>query len=228
MCGRFTRHHAAEEIGERFEVDPLEEAGEARYNIAPSQLVPVVHQRERREMMICRWGLVPFWAKDPAIGNKMINAKAETLAEKPSFKRALAKRRCLVPADGFYEWPKKGPSAGQPIYVRRRDGGLFAFAGLWEEWKSPEGLVWRTFTIITIPPNELVSQYHHRMAAMLRPEDEARWIDPTASPSDVLPMLKPYPSDELEAYPVSRDVNSPRNDDSSLILPVAEIHRHSP
>lgn len=168
----------------------------------------------------CKWGLIPFWAKDPKIGNNLINAKAETIAEKPSFKRAFAKRRCLIPADGFYEWQKRGKAPSQPMYIRRRDGGLFAFAGLWEEWKSPEGEPIETCTIITVEPNELLSKIHNRMAAILRPGDEAAWIDPKSGVDDLLQMLRPYDSDELEAIPVSRAVNSPAHDSAALIAPI--------
>lgn len=222
MCGRYTLHHHSEEIADRFGVDPIIELTPPRFNIAPSQIVPIVRQIGEREVIGCKWGLVPYWAKDPAIGNKLINAKAETLAEKPSFKYALAKRRCLIPADGFYEWQKKGKAPSQPIYVRRRDGGLFAFAGLWEEWRVPgaddERL--QTFTIVTTEPNELISQFHHRMAVILKPEEEAVWLDLKNKPQDVLPLLRPYPAEELEAFLVSRAVNSPSFDDASCIAPV--------
>ena len=196
-----------------------------RYNVAPSQMVPVIRQIGRqngeREIVGCKWGLIPFWAKDPAIGNKLINAKAETLAEKPSFKNALSQRRCLIPADGFYEWQKKGKAPSQPMYVRRRDSGLFAFAGLWEEWKSPEGERLQTCTIITTEPNELISQFHHRMAVVLKPDEETAWLDLKNKPADVLPLLKPYEADDLEAFPVSRAVNSPSFEDVSCIAPLS-------
>ncbi|MCG3164187.1 MAG: putative SOS response-associated peptidase YedK [Acidobacteria bacterium] len=220
MCGRYTLHHKPEEIEERFDVDAVEEFLAPRYNIAPSQIIPVIRQTQSREMAGCKWGLIPFWAKDPKIGNNLINAKAETIAEKPSFKRAFAKRRCLIPADGFYEWQKRGKAPSQPMYIRRRDGGLFAFAGLWEEWKSPEGEPIETCTIITVEPNELLSKIHNRMAAILRPGDEAAWIDPKSGVDDLLQMLRPYDSDELEAIPVSRAVNSPAHDSAALIAPI--------
>ena len=220
MCGRFTRQHKPEEIAERFNVQPIEEAAEFRYNIAPSQIVPIIRQTDRREMVASKWGLVPFWAKDLSIGNKMINAKAETLAEKPSFKQAFAKRRCIVPADGFYEWLKKGKAPSQPYYLKLRDGGLFGFAGLWEERRSEEGGILRTFTIITVEPNELVATIHNRMGAILKPEDEEAWLNPQNSVADVAPLLKPYPAEEMEAFPVSRAVNSPSFDDASCIAPV--------
>jgi putative SOS response-associated peptidase YedK len=218
MCGRFTRAHHAADIAERLEVEEEEAAefGPARYNIAPSQNVPVIHFNAGRHVLNCKWGLVPFWAKDPALGNKMINAKAETLAEKPSFKYALEKRRCLIPADGFYEWDK-GTKPAQPIYIRRRDGELFAFAGLWEECKLLDGTRLQSCTIITVEPNALLKTFHHRMAALLRPEDEAAWLDPANKPAQVLPLLRPYPDGELEAYPVSTAVNSPIRDEPSMI-----------
>ena len=220
MCGRYTLHHPAGEIADRFGVDAIIELAPPRFNIAPSQIVPVIRQIDQKEMIGCKWGLIPFWAKDPAIGNKMINAKAETLAEKPSFKHALAKRRCLILADGFYEWQKKGNAPSQPIYVRRRDSGLFAFAGLWEEWKAPDGERLQTCTIITTEPNELISKFHHRMAVILKPDEEAAWLDLKNKPADVLPLLKPYGVDDLVAFPVSRAVNSPSFEDASCIQPL--------
>src|SRR5215510_6453481 len=176
MCGRYTLHHTPREIRERFGVETLEELLSPRYNIAPSQLVPVIRRHQSsvasvaggdlREMAGCKWGLIPYWAKDPKIGNNLINAKAETISEKPSFKQTFAKRRCLIPADGFFEWQKRGKAPSQPIYIRRRDSGLFAFAGLWEGWKTPEGETLESCTIITVEPNELISKIHHRMAAI--------------------------------------------------------------
>lgn len=222
MCGRFTQHHTPEEVAARFEAAPADILFGPRYNIAPSQKVAAVIARDGRELTALQWGLVPYWAKDPSIGNRMINAKAETLAEKPSFKQALARRRCLIPADGFYEWQKKAQGPSQPLYIRRRDGGLFAFAGLWEEWHSPEGEKLSTCTIITVEPNELLSRVHHRMAAILLPEEESIWLDPLQKPQQVLPLLRPYPRDDLEMYPVSRAVNSPSIDEASLIAPRAD------
>lgn len=224
MCGRYTLHHKAKEIEERFDVDAAEELLAPRYNIAPSQIIPVIRRPRSgdnlREMAGCKWGLIPFWAKDPKIGNNLINAKAETIAEKPSFKQAFTKRRCLIPADGFYEWQKRGKAPSQPMHIRRRDGGLFAFAGLWEEWRSPEGEPVETCTIITVEPNELLSKIHNRMAAILRPDDEAAWIDPMSGIDDLLQMLRPYDSGELEAIPVSRAVNSPAHDSPACIAPI--------
>ncbi len=225
MCGRYTLRHQPQEITERFDVDStaeFDDVTEPRYNIAPTQMVPIIRQTEAREMVGCKWGLIPFWAKDPAIGNKLINAKSETLAEKPSFKQALAKRRCLIPADGFYEWQKKGKAPSQPLYIRRQDDGLFAFAGLWEEWKAPDGKRIQSFTIITTEPNKLIAQFHHRMAVILKPEEEAFWLNMKNKPADVLPLLRPYDGGDLEAFPVSRAVNSPSVNNASLIEPLSE------
>jgi putative SOS response-associated peptidase YedK len=220
MCGRFTRHQNPEKLAKRFNVQLIKEAKIPRYNIAPSQVVPVIREVDVREMIACKWGLVPFWAKDPSIGNKMINAKAETLAEKPSFKQALVKRRCLIPADGFYEWQKKGKGASQPFYITLRNGDLFAFAGLWEEWKSPDGNILQSFTVITVEPNELVSTIHNRMPAILKPADEASWLNLKNRPGDIVQILQPYPAEEMQAVPVSRMVNSPSYDDASCITPI--------
>ena len=204
-------------------MEPVEDILAPRYNVAPSQIVPVIRRPQSgdglRELAGCKWGLIPYWAKDPKIGNNLINAKAETLAEKPSFKHAFTKRRCLIPADGFFEWRKRGKEPSQPIYVRRRDGGLFAFAGLWEAWKTPEGEIVETCTIITTEPNEFISKIHHRMAVILKPDDEAAWIDPKSKSDDLTQLLRPYESDDLEAFPVSRAVNSPAHDGPECIEP---------
>ncbi|MBO0857151.1 MAG: SOS response-associated peptidase [Chloracidobacterium sp.] len=223
MCGRYTLHHTPREVKERFGVETIEELLAPRYNIAPTQTIPVIRRPrssdDMREMAGCKWGLIPFWAKDPKIGAKMINAKAETIAEKPSFKHAFSKRRCLIPADGFYEWLKRGKEPSQPIYVRRRDGGLFAFAGLWEVWKSPEGGTLETCTIITTEPNEIISKIHNRMALILKSDDESTWIDPNSKSDDLLRLLRPYEADDLEAFNVSRAVNSPAHDSPACIAP---------
>lgn len=220
MCGRFTQRHKPEEVIERFEVGEDDLISQPRYNIAPSQTLATVRQGDGRQLFACRWGLIPFWAKDPAIGNRMINARAETLAEKPSFRRAFAARRCLIPADGFYEWRKQGKGASRPFYIRLRDDGLFGFAGLWEEWKSPDGEVVTTCAIITVEPNELMAGIHNRMPAILKPEHEAAWIDRSNDIPAVSNLLQPYPSELMEAYEISRAVNNPRFDDPACIEPV--------
>ncbi len=223
MCGRFTLHHDAAEIAERFaaEVEPLLEP---RYNIAPTQPVVAVLQEEARSIQRLRWGLVPSWAKDPGIGSRLINARVETIAEKPSFRTALARRRCLIPADGFYEWreadtPEEGGRT--PMHIRRRDGGLFAFAGLWEEWHAPDGAPLRTCTIITGTPNPLMAPIHDRMPMILRREDEDEWLEPgSRDTQSLLSLLAPYPAADMEAFAVPRQVNSPAVDTPANIARV--------
>ena len=224
MCGRFTLHHSTEEIEERFGAEVVAEIALPRYNVAPTQDVLVVTQNGSRHLSAYHWGLIPSWAKDAAIGNKMINARAETLAEKPSFRTALSRRRCLIPADGFYEWqaaPAGVKSPKTPMHIRRQDGGLFAFAGLWDEWHTPDGSPLRSCTIITTAPNVVTAPIHDRMPVILRPEDEAVWLDHAlTSGPDLLPLLVPYPAEWMEAYAVSRQVNVPTVDDPELIAPV--------
>ena len=219
MCGRYTLHHKPQEIAERFDVDAIPELTMPRFNIAPSQIVPIIRQIDTREMIGCKWGLVPYWANDPAIGNKMINARAETLVEKPSFTSALAKQRCLIPADGFFEWLKE---ERQPFYFRMRDRGLFAFAGLWEEWQDSGGSILQTCTIITVEPNRLVAQILPRMPSILLPEEEAAWLDPESKVADVLPLLRPYPVKLMELVRVSRAVNSVSAERPELIERMSE------
>lgn len=218
MCGRYTMHHTPEQVTMRFGVTEAVATPAERYNIAPTQAVPVVLENEgARFLDQFQWGLIPAWAKDPGIGNKMINARAETVAEKPSYRQALSRRRCLIPADGFYEWKREG-TARQPMHIRRKDGELFAFAGLWEEWKQADGTPLRTCTIVTVAPNELMAPIHNRMPALLRPEDEAAWLDVAHSKaSEALAFLQPYPAEWLEAFPVSRQVNIPTIEDPALL-----------
>jgi putative SOS response-associated peptidase YedK len=219
MCGRFTLHHTADEIASQFGVQQTLFPLQPRYNIAPSQPVAVVLEAAgARCLDAYRWGLVPFWAKDPRIGSRMINARAETLAEKPSFRAALVRRRCLIPADGFYEWKKEG-KARRPYHIRLRDGAPFAFAGLYEEWQAPDGAPLRTCAIITVEPNGLMAAIHNRMPAILGADARAAWMDPALkNPQDLLQLLTPYPDGEMEAYPVSTRVNVPTFDDPACIL----------
>lgn len=227
MCGRFTLHHSPEEVAARFDTEPL--PLEPQFNIAPSQAIAVITQNGARHLEQYKWGLVPSWAKDPAIGNRMINARVETVAEKPAYRAALARRRCLIPADGFYEWREAdNPEEGgrTPMHIRRADGELFAFAGLWEEWHAPDGSPLRSCVIITGTPNPLVAPIHDRMPIILRREDEARWLDKsTAQASDLLALLAPYPAEDMEAYAVSRQVNAPGWDSSANIEPVGPARR---
>ena len=217
MCGRFTLRHRTSAIAERFAVTLLDlDQIEPRYNIAPTQQVLGITGGPERSASMFRWGLIPFWAKDASIGSKLINARSETVAEKPSFRQALAKRRCLIPVDGFYEW-KKGPGGKTPMYIRFRDGRLFAFAGLWETW-HPEGQPpVSTCTVLTTEPNELMAPIHNRMPVILDPASETAWLDPETPPAARLELLRPCAPDDMEAFPVSRRVNSPSMDDASLI-----------
>lgn len=220
MCGRFTLRHRTAAIAERFAVTLLDlDPVEPRYNIAPTQRILGISGAPERAATMYRWGLIPFWARDASIGSKLINARSETVAEKPSFRQALAKRRCLIPADGFYEW-QKGPGGKTPMYIRYRDGRLFAFAGLWETWKPAEGPPVSTCTVLTTEPNALMGPIHNRMPVILDPKDEAAWLDPETSPTVRLELLRPCAPDEMEAFPVSRRVNSPAVDESTLIEPV--------
>jgi putative SOS response-associated peptidase YedK len=218
MCGRFT---ITVTIGllERFGVTNCEVPLLPRYNIAPSQPVPVIIHPfgSRRECQEMTWGLIPSTTKDPSKSPRPINARAETLHDRPSFRPLLISRRCLVPATGFYEWLKLRKDA-VPFYFSQKDGGLFAFAGLYDVWKSPEGQFLKTFAVITTRPNPLTARYHDRMPAILLPENEARWLDSGClSPEETVEVLSPYPEEYLTAFRVSRAVNDPRREDASLI-----------
>ncbi len=216
MCGRFTLTIDINTVAKAFHVAPTVQAT-ARYNIAPTQEVVTVMRNGAAHLELLRWGLIPSWAKEESIGSKMINARAETLAEKPSFKGLLRSKRCLVVADGFYEW-KQEHGGKVPMYITMKDHEPFAFAGLWDTWKSPEGEQIRTCTIITTNPNDVVLPIHNRMPAILTPEAREEWLDPGLQDDHVLlHLLSPYPSDAMIARPVSRLVNNPRNDSPELI-----------
>ncbi len=221
MCGRYTRTVPVETLAEKFGVlGPLPDFPPS-YNVAPTQEVAAVLADDgERHLEMLRWGLIPSWADDPGIGSRMINARSETVAEKPSFRRAFKERRCLVPADGFYEW-KRTDNGKQPYYLRMKDGRPFAFAGLWESWNGGEGYGIRSCTILTTDANELVGEVHHRMPVILAPEDHDLWLDPDMREADLLlPLLDPYTADAMEAYPVSRFVNNPSNDAPACTKPV--------
>ncbi len=222
MCGRFSQAQIAELDREVFELLSVPRL-EPRYNIAPTQDAAVVRvgSTQEREMVPLRWGLIPAWAKDPTIGNRMINARAETLAEKPAFKDAFAERRCLVPADGFYEWEKLRDRK-QPHYVRVGGGQVFAFAGLWERWwDRASGEQRETFTIVTTEPNALLRPIHNRMPVIIAPESYGRWLDPeTRDPESLADLLVPYPPERMSAYPVSTYVNKPDNEGPECVQPV--------
>ena len=212
MCGRYTQSKDLLTLEIRFGFTAPGTVVSPRYNVAPMQNAPVVvlEQGEKRLRMM-RWGLVPFWAKDESLASKLINARAETIAEKPSFRQALVKRRCLVLADGFYEWANR---EGQklPYYFYLREGGPFAIAGLFEQRALESGDTLTTFTIITTQANDLLQSVHHRMPVILAPEDEAKWLDPSASLEMLLALLTPHPADQMAAHEVSQLVNSVRHD----------------
>lgn len=218
MCTRFTLHHEESEIIERFGVQQVAMEISNRYNIAPSQQVAVVTMSSPRLLSGMKWGLIPSWAKDMSIGSKLLNARAETLQEKPSFRAALKKRRCLIPGDGFYEWLAVGKKK-QPVHIRRKDRELFAFAGLWEEWKSPYGQSVRSCTMVTVAANKTMSSIHDRMPAILSRDDEASWLDNAdIEAAEAMMMLNPYDDSLLETYLVSPEVNSSRADRPDYIL----------
>jgi putative SOS response-associated peptidase YedK len=223
MCGRFTMTVDPAQLRDAFPWLDIREDWSPRYNIAPTQPVAVVPNRGDNRLDFFLWGLIPSWAKDPSIGNRLINARAETLAEKASFRNAYRRRRCLVLADGFFEWKKEADTKRkQPMYIRLKTGEPFGFAGLWEIWNSPDGSQIFSCTIITTEPNELVSEIHNRMPVILKRADYSSWLNPTEKPpQDLQDLLTPYPSGELEAYPVSTMVNSPANDDPGCVLPLA-------
>jgi putative SOS response-associated peptidase YedK len=221
MCGRFSLG-ATIQVAQLFGLPNWPETA-PRYNIAPSQKVPTVIQNREtgtREFRPFRWGLVPSWAKDPAIGNRLINARSETAAAKPAFRSPLQERRCLILADGFYEW-KREESRKQPYYIKLRDGAPFAFAGLWDQWLPPGGPPLETCTIVTTTPNDVVQPLHDRMPVILPSASYSLWLDPHLRDIEPLQaLLRPYAAEEMVAYPVSTRVNNPANDSADLIAPL--------
>jgi len=222
MCGRFTLWLQFGDLVKAFPDLIFPEPLPPRYNIAPTQDAAVVPNDGLKQVQLFRWGLLPFWAKDPSIGNRMINARAETAAQKPAYRAAYRRRRCLVLADGFYEWRKEpGSRTKTPMYIRLMSGEPFAFAGLWEVWR-PDDTPLFTYTIITTEPNALVEPIHNRMPVILPREAYDRWLDPTEQrPGSFSDLLVPYPAEEMVAYPVSTYVNSPGNDSPACVAPVA-------
>ncbi|MEQ8967738.1 MAG: SOS response-associated peptidase [Azospirillaceae bacterium] len=240
MCGRYTITAPLEAIRDVFEVAERPNLA-PRYNVAPSQSVPIVRRppRERRsgdgdsgsgdpgdgesarrrELVTVTWGLIPFWAKDATIANKLINARGESVADKPAFRDSFAKRRCLVVADGFYEW-KKVEGGKQPYRIRLASGAPFGFAGLWSDWTSPEGERRETCTIVTTRANALVAPIHDRMPVILDPADFDAWLDGEREAATAL--IRPHDPSAMEAYPVDRRVGNVRNDDEGLVAPLAE------
>ena len=222
MCGRFTLFEADKVLSKEFGLSGIPPLS-PRYNIAPSQPVAAVRTASagnRRELALLRWGLIPSWSKDPAIGNRLINARAETVREKPSFRNAFRRCRCLIPANGFYEWQRQ-ERGKQPYFVRMRDGRLFAFAGLWDRWESPDKGAIETCTILTTASNAVLSSIHDRMPVILPPGEYDRWLDPALRNTDSLAtLLVPFPAENMLAFPVSSRVNTPTVDDKECMAPL--------
>ncbi|GAC1391882.1 MAG: SOS response-associated peptidase [Candidatus Saccharimonadales bacterium] len=225
MCGRYTLTQT-EKLTERFHVSAQTLDVPPNFNVAPGQQMPVITgDNAARTLDRMKWGLIPSWSKDPKIGYKLINARAETLFEKPMWRSVIRTKRCLIPASGFYEWKREsraGKDIKQPFYIHPKDTELFAFAGVWEMWHDVEGVEWKTYSIITTEPNKEMTRVHNRMPVILHPEDEATWL---ASSSDndrgvIETLLRPYEDNGLEMYEVSSDVNVTKNNDNTLIYPL--------
>jgi putative SOS response-associated peptidase YedK len=225
MCGRFTLTIDPTSLQQAFPWAVIPDDLFPRYNIAPTQPVAVIPNTGENTASMYKWGLIPSWAKDPSIGDRMINARAESLAEKPSFRNAFRRRRCLILADGFYEW-KQNPDlkSKQPIYIRMKDNQPFAFAGLWELWKSSDGSEIRSCTIITTQPNSLLEPIHNRMPVILPANTYQRWLAiEDTQPNQLNDLLVPYQASDMIAYPVSRMVNSPETESPELIKSIGEL-----
>ncbi len=224
MCGRFTLFEADNILSKEFGVSGIPPLS-PRYNISPSQSVAAVRAAPAgrgRELAFLRWGLIPSWSKDPAISNRLINARAETAREKPSFRNAFRRHRCLIPTNGFYEW-QRTERGKQPYFVRMRGDRLFAFAGLWDRWESPDKGVVETCTILTTAANAVLAPIHDRMPVILPSAEYARWLDPGLLDTDSLgPLLVPFPAEDMFAVPVSPRVNAPTVDDEMCMAPLQE------
>lgn len=227
MCGRFTLYTSPEQLAELFDLPDAPNLA-PRYNIAPTQPVGIVRldpKTQQREWALTIWGLIPSWSKDPSMGARMINARAESVPEKPAFRAAFKRRRCLVPASGFYEW-KQVAKGKEPYYFFPADGGLFGLAGLWETWTGPDGGQIESCTILTTEANDLMSAVHNRMPLILAPEDWSSWLgagkdDPPAVLSTLQHLFRPYPDEKIKAQRVSTYVNNARNEGEECIEPVA-------
>lgn len=218
MCGRFSISTPQEEIKKRFGIDRWEAAYRGRYNAAPGQPLPVVIQpADQRILAAYIWGLVPFWAKDKKIGNRLINARAETVASKPAFRSAFKRQRCLVPADGFFEWSKKS-KPHVPFYITLKNRHPFAFAGIYDHWEHNQEVL-HSFAIITTDANGLVARIHDRMPVILDKKEEALWLDQRTPLEQAVQLLTPYPAGRMQAYPISTLVNNPRHDQPEITTP---------
>jgi len=225
MCGRYTEGKLVERVRKMMPLDEIQLELVPRYNISPTQLAPVIIQQGKTVLKAMRWGLIPFWAKDESIGSQMINARSETVRDKPAFRRSFKRRRCLVLADSFYEWQKiPGNTRKQPMRILLKDESPFVFAGLWDTWKKTDGAELETFTIITCAANELMRPIHHRMPVLVKPERYEMWLNPKNEDIDELSkILLPYPDAEMTTHPVSTLVNNPKFDDPRCIEPVTAM-----
>ncbi|MCX7717347.1 MAG: SOS response-associated peptidase [Candidatus Sumerlaeaceae bacterium] len=224
MCGRFALTTTAADLKEFLDTEEIPDLA-PRYNIAPTQPVLIIRLRESapsREAAHVVWGLIPPWAPDPSIGNRLINARADSAAAKPAFRHAMKRRRCLIPADGFYEWAARPGRTKQPYLIRRRDGAPFAFAGLWETWHGPNGEEIESCTILTTEPNDLLKPIHSRMPVILPREAHGQWLDTAGhSPERIQSLLQPCPAEGWEAVAISTRINSPANDDPQCQQPMS-------
>lgn len=221
MCGRFSLIATGQEVADHYALSEVPLLA-PRYNIAPTQPVAAVrlaYEGGARELTYFQWGLIPSWSKDPSIGSKLINARSETAAEKPSFRTAFKRRRCLIPTSGFYEWQKVG-SGKQPMYIHLAEGNLMSFAGLWEYWASADGSELETCTILTTSPNDLMASIHNRMPVILSPDDYTMWLDPETPTDQLMHLMRPSESELLDLYPVSTTVNNPRNEVPEAMAPI--------
>jgi len=223
MCGRFTLTVDPAELQDTFSNYTFPSKFAPRFNIAPSQPILAIPNDGLNKADFFIWGLIPMWAKDPIIGNRLINARGETIAEKPSFRGSFKHKRCLILADGFYEWKSTaGKKTKTPYFIHMKDRTPFAFAGLWDAWESSDGSSIKTCTIITTEPNELMESLHNRMPVILHPRDYGKWLYASPqTPENLLPLIKPYPADDMSAYPVSMLVNKPSNDSPELVVPAS-------
>ena len=221
MCGRFTITLDPADMQQEFNLGDLPGEWKPRYNVAPTQNVPVVKDQTKRDVEMMHWGLIPFWAKEKSIGQRMVNARAETLQEKPAFRQAFKQRRCLILADGFFEWQRKDAKSPKvPMYFQLKNGKPFAFAGLWETWRENPDAELHSCTIITCMPNELVGQIHNRMPVILDKELCWHWLA-EQSPQELQKMLMPYPAEKMQAHAVGLQVNNPSEDNPNIVKPLA-------
>lgn len=225
MCGRYSLSKSKIELEERFQAEMLPDF-KPRYNIAPTQLVPVITSQSPKGFSFFYWGITPDFGKNKPVAQKLINARAESVNDKVSFKSSFEKRRCLIPADGFYEWKKLGKKTKIPYRFTLREDELFAFAGIWEEYETVSGEIQHTFLILTTSPNEIVSEIHDRMPVILNRQMEKKWLDNYTPESELLSMLQPYPSDQMLSYTVSPLVNSVENDVPSIIRKTSPADQH--